>query len=195
MADTRVLVVFGTGTQARGHVTRDDIYPRDKPDLHCRTVLGIRIRASRRAAIAGLYATVQSPNFVAEADIICTYTTSAEPLFDGRLPDRFAPSMPRARSSPRNAKWTTTLSRTRRSWWRRPRRSLRRGHPHSAGQRAYSAGPDRRRSSGADTGTDLGGTAALHAVSSPWASDSRTSRWPAKSFCDTPQSADRTNAR
>jgi ornithine cyclodeaminase/alanine dehydrogenase-like protein (mu-crystallin family) len=89
-ADAHVLVVFGTGTQARGHVTAmTTIRPIDRV-----YVVGRRQQAA--SALAGelrgqgMDARVGSPDVVAEADIICTCTTSTDPVFDGHLLGRFA---------------------------------------------------------------------------------------------------------
>jgi ornithine cyclodeaminase/alanine dehydrogenase-like protein (mu-crystallin family) len=90
MADAHVLVVFGTGAQARGHVTAMTTI---------RQIDRVYIVGRRREAASalvgelrrqGLDAHVGSPDAVVGADIICTCTTSTDPVFDGRLLDRFA---------------------------------------------------------------------------------------------------------
>lgn len=79
------LVLFGAGAQARAHL-----------EAMC-TVRQIRIvwiveRSPEKAAplveyarSMGLHAEVATADAVSEADIVCTCTTSAEPVFDGSL--------------------------------------------------------------------------------------------------------------
>lgn len=64
--DASRLVVFGAGTQGRGHVEA------------MRAVRGIE-------SVTVVTRLKGSPEDVAEADIVCTCTTSASPLFDGSL--------------------------------------------------------------------------------------------------------------
>jgi ornithine cyclodeaminase/alanine dehydrogenase-like protein (mu-crystallin family) len=88
--DAEVLVVFGTGPQAVGHVQA----------LACvRQISRVYIVGSRPAASSelaselrrqGLDAHAGRPETVAEADLVCTCTSSAEPVFDGRLLTPFA---------------------------------------------------------------------------------------------------------
>ncbi|WP_220182958.1 ornithine cyclodeaminase family protein [Sphaerisporangium album] len=84
--DARTLVVFGTGPQARSHV-RAMLGVRQLAEV--RVVSRDRARAARLAAELavehGLTVTPGTPADVAAADIVCTCTDSATPLFDGRL--------------------------------------------------------------------------------------------------------------
>jgi ornithine cyclodeaminase/alanine dehydrogenase-like protein (mu-crystallin family) len=83
--DAEVLVIFGTGIQARGHALA----------MTCvRPVSRVCIVGRQRAAAdalaselrrPGLDARAGEPGSVAGADIVCTCTTSPEPVFDGRL--------------------------------------------------------------------------------------------------------------
>lgn len=83
--DAEVLVIFGTGIQARSHATAMAcIRPIDR-------VYIVGRHPAAAAALAGelrqqgLDARVGEPESVAGADIVCTCTTSPEPVFDGRL--------------------------------------------------------------------------------------------------------------
>ena len=79
------LIVFGAGVQARSHV---------EAMLVVRPIERVTV-VSRSAPAAGalvdavlargLAARVGSPETVSEADLVCTCTTSPEPVFDGRL--------------------------------------------------------------------------------------------------------------
>lgn len=71
--DASRLVVFGAGTQARGHVEA------------MRAVRGIEsvVVVARSEESARALGEPGTPDDVAEADIVCTCTTSATPLFDG----------------------------------------------------------------------------------------------------------------
>jgi ornithine cyclodeaminase len=90
MPDAEVLVVFGTGIQARGHVEA----------MACiRPISRVSIVGSRPAAASGLAGDLREqglnaqpgePESVAGADIVCTCTTSPEPVFDGRLLPEYA---------------------------------------------------------------------------------------------------------
>jgi ornithine cyclodeaminase/alanine dehydrogenase-like protein (mu-crystallin family) len=79
------LVVFGAGVQARAHVeAMRAVRPLERVVVVSRTreraeALAAEIRAS------GLAAEVGAPEAVAEADLVCTCTTSPTPVFDGRL--------------------------------------------------------------------------------------------------------------
>ena len=65
-SDARRLVVFGDGTQGRGHVEA--------------------MRAVREIeSVTVVTRSEGDPGEVAHADIVCTCTTSASPLFDGKL--------------------------------------------------------------------------------------------------------------
>jgi ornithine cyclodeaminase/alanine dehydrogenase-like protein (mu-crystallin family) len=79
------LVIFGAGTQATGHL---DAMLAVRPVDHVTVVSRSRAGADRLAAIAryrGVGAAVGSADAVADADIVCTCTTSSEPVFDGSL--------------------------------------------------------------------------------------------------------------
>jgi ornithine cyclodeaminase len=76
--DARALVVFGAGTQARAHVAA----MRAIRPIETVTIVG-RDPARARALADELGAAVAGPDAVAGADIVCTCTTSAQPLFDG----------------------------------------------------------------------------------------------------------------
>jgi len=83
--DSRTLVLFGAGVQAATHLEgmRTE-RPVDRVWIVSRTEDRARALAVRAAEI-GLAAEVGEPRLVAEADLVCTCTTSAEPLFDGAL--------------------------------------------------------------------------------------------------------------
>jgi ornithine cyclodeaminase len=76
--DARTLVVFGAGTQARAHVAA----MRAIRPIETVTIVG-RDPARARALADELGAAVAGPEAVAGADVICTCTTSAQPLFEG----------------------------------------------------------------------------------------------------------------
>jgi ornithine cyclodeaminase len=82
-ADARRLVLFGAGTQARAHA---DALRAVRPIEHV-AVVG-RDPARARAFVAalresGVAADCAGPEAVRTADVICTCTTAAEPLFAG----------------------------------------------------------------------------------------------------------------
>ncbi len=82
--DAGRLVVFGAGVQARSHV---EAMRAVRPVERVRVVSRTPARASRLVGelrAAGLAAEVGSPADVADADLVCTCTTSAEPVVDGR---------------------------------------------------------------------------------------------------------------
>ena len=81
--DAKKLVIFGAGTQARAHLEAM-VVARQIEEV--RVVSRTRPRAEelvRRATESGLDARVAEADAVADADLICTCTTSALPLFDG----------------------------------------------------------------------------------------------------------------
>jgi ornithine cyclodeaminase/alanine dehydrogenase-like protein (mu-crystallin family) len=83
--DARRLVVFGAGVQATAHL---DAMRAVREVEEVRVVSRGRERAERlvqRASEAGLRAEVAGPDAVAQADLVCTCTTSPDPLFDGAL--------------------------------------------------------------------------------------------------------------
>lgn len=82
-ADASRLVIFGAGVQASAHL---DAMRAVRPVAHVTVVSRSAAPAealAERAASAGLDAVVGDPSAVADADLVCTCTTSAEPLFDG----------------------------------------------------------------------------------------------------------------
>ncbi|HYZ46076.1 MAG TPA: ornithine cyclodeaminase family protein [Actinomycetota bacterium] len=84
-ADASRLVVFGAGVQARSHLEA----MRAVRDIESVTIVSrTRSRAEALALAAhstGLEANVGGPDAVAEADIVCTCTTSDAPLFEGAM--------------------------------------------------------------------------------------------------------------
>jgi ornithine cyclodeaminase/alanine dehydrogenase-like protein (mu-crystallin family) len=83
-ADARHLVIFGAGTQAHAHL---DAMVAVRPVGRVTVVSRTAARAESLAGAArerGLEARLGDPSAVAEADIVCTCTTSDAPLFDGR---------------------------------------------------------------------------------------------------------------
>lgn len=83
--DARRLVLFGAGTQAAAHL---EAMVAERPVERVTVVSRTRARAealAERARALGLEAEVGEPEAVAGADLICTCTTSSQPVFDGRL--------------------------------------------------------------------------------------------------------------
>jgi ornithine cyclodeaminase/alanine dehydrogenase-like protein (mu-crystallin family) len=83
--DASRLVLFGAGTQAWAHL---DVMCAVRPVRQVTVVSRSREPAERLAAHArgqGLDARVGAADAVAEADLVCTCTTSPEPVFDGGL--------------------------------------------------------------------------------------------------------------
>jgi ornithine cyclodeaminase len=79
------LVIFGAGVQARSHL---EAMLAVRPIGHVTVVSRTPERAQalvEMARVAGVDAAVGGVNDVADADIICTCTTSDVPLFDGGL--------------------------------------------------------------------------------------------------------------
>jgi ornithine cyclodeaminase/alanine dehydrogenase-like protein (mu-crystallin family) len=86
--DAHRLVLFGAGAQAHAHLQAlAHVRPVDEVVVVGRTPA--RVDALVQQAIErGLRARAGTPDDVAEADIVCTCTTSPDPVFDGRkLPD------------------------------------------------------------------------------------------------------------
>jgi ornithine cyclodeaminase/alanine dehydrogenase-like protein (mu-crystallin family) len=80
-ADARRLVVFGAGAQAEAHV---EAVAAVRPIDHVTVVGRSRERAEallRRIRSSGLHAELAGPAAVGDADVVCTCTTSAAPLF------------------------------------------------------------------------------------------------------------------
>jgi ornithine cyclodeaminase len=81
--DAHRLVIFGAGVQARAHL---DAMAAVRKLTHVVVVGRTPEHAEalvRHARSMGLVAEVGGPEAVATADIVCTCTTSSEPLFDG----------------------------------------------------------------------------------------------------------------
>jgi ornithine cyclodeaminase/alanine dehydrogenase-like protein (mu-crystallin family) len=85
LPDAERLVVFGAGTTATTHL---EAMRAVRPIRRVRIVSRTRARAEAladRARAAGLDAGVGEPVDVVEADVVCTCTTSPEPVFEGSL--------------------------------------------------------------------------------------------------------------
>jgi ornithine cyclodeaminase/alanine dehydrogenase-like protein (mu-crystallin family) len=79
------LVIFGAGVQASAHL---EAMRAVRPVERVRIVSRTPSRAEAMAASArdsGVDAKVAAPGVVARADLVCTCTTSSEPVFDGAL--------------------------------------------------------------------------------------------------------------
>lgn len=83
--DAHRLVIFGAGVQARAHVAA----MRAVRSIHELVVVSrTHLRAQALAdevEAAGFEARIGGPEAVTQADIVCSCTTAAEPLFDGAL--------------------------------------------------------------------------------------------------------------
>jgi ornithine cyclodeaminase/alanine dehydrogenase-like protein (mu-crystallin family) len=83
--DASRLVVFGTGPQARGHVEAMRLVR----NIGSVGIVGRAPESAERLAAellgSGVDATAVSADAVADADIVCTCTTSRVPVFDGSL--------------------------------------------------------------------------------------------------------------
>ncbi|AZM56505.1 ornithine cyclodeaminase [Streptomyces sp. WAC 01529] len=86
VADTRRLLVFGTGPQAWGHVeaVRTVRPALEHVDVVARNADRVAAFADRCRA-AGLSAAAATPDDVAHADVVCCCTTARTPLFDSAL--------------------------------------------------------------------------------------------------------------
>jgi ornithine cyclodeaminase len=83
--DARRLVLFGAGVQAEAHLeAMRAVRPLDEVVVVSRSP-DKAARLAAAATAAGLAGRVGSPDDVATADIVCTCTTSAVSVFDGRL--------------------------------------------------------------------------------------------------------------
>jgi ornithine cyclodeaminase len=84
-SDAHRLVLFGAGVQARSHLdAMRAVRPIDDVVVVSRTPASAAALADRATA-SGVRARVGEPADVASADLVCTCTTSAVPLFDGSL--------------------------------------------------------------------------------------------------------------
>jgi ornithine cyclodeaminase len=82
-SDAGRLVLFGAGVQATAHLeAMTAVRPVERVWVVSRTLERTE-RLAARAAEAGLRAATATPDVVQEADLICTCTTSAGPVFDG----------------------------------------------------------------------------------------------------------------
>jgi len=84
-AAARSLVIFGAGTQGNSHL---DAMAAARPIESVTVVSRTREPAEAlavRARAMGLDGRVGDPSAVSSADIVCTCTTSSDPLFDGSL--------------------------------------------------------------------------------------------------------------
>jgi ornithine cyclodeaminase/alanine dehydrogenase-like protein (mu-crystallin family) len=82
--EARRLVLFGAGVQARAHLeAMTAVRPVDDVVVVSRSE-GPATALADRAGAMGLRSSVGTPEAVAEADLVCTCTTSAVPVFDGR---------------------------------------------------------------------------------------------------------------
>ncbi len=90
MPGAEALVVFGTGIQARGHVTAmASVRPIRRVSIVSRQPAAASALAGELRG-QGLDARAEGREAVAEADIVCTCTASPVPVFDGRLLGPFA---------------------------------------------------------------------------------------------------------
>lgn len=81
--DARRLVLFGAGVQARSHLgSMLAVRPIEHVTVVSRSA-GPAHALAEAARAAGCEARVGGPEAVAEADVVCTCTTSADPLFEG----------------------------------------------------------------------------------------------------------------
>ncbi|MGH2692878.1 MAG: ornithine cyclodeaminase family protein [Actinomycetota bacterium] len=81
----RTLVIFGAGTQANAHlVAMAAVREIGSVRVVSRSLIPAQELAAR-AGDLGMDAAVAGPEVVAEADIVCTCTTSAQPVLDGSL--------------------------------------------------------------------------------------------------------------
>jgi ornithine cyclodeaminase/alanine dehydrogenase-like protein (mu-crystallin family) len=79
------LVLFGAGIQAHAHLeAMVAVLPISTVTVVSRTIERAE-RLAERAGSMGLDARIGEPDAVADADIVCTCTTSPDPVFDGSL--------------------------------------------------------------------------------------------------------------
>lgn len=83
--DAANLVLFGAGTQARSHLeAMMTVRPVEVVTVVSRTA-GSADELAKRARDLGLDASAGTADAVAQADLVCTCTTSGKPVFDGEL--------------------------------------------------------------------------------------------------------------
>jgi alanine dehydrogenase len=84
--ESRHLVVFGAGAQAAAHVdAMRATLPVDRVTIVASSVGSARGGALVRELLAdGIQAAIGRPSAIAEADVVCTCTTSTDPVFDDR---------------------------------------------------------------------------------------------------------------
>jgi ornithine cyclodeaminase len=82
--DARVLGVFGTGRLARAHLQVLPLVRRFERALVCgKEAVSSRSFAQEMSAMTGIKVETAEPRTCAESDVVCTCTTSPEPVFDG----------------------------------------------------------------------------------------------------------------
>ena len=82
--DAARLVIFGAGVQATAHLeAMRAVRPVERVVIVSRSA-GPAEALAERARAAGIASSLGRADAVADADLVCTCTTSAEPLFDGR---------------------------------------------------------------------------------------------------------------
>ena len=197
-ADAARLVLFGAGVQARAHleamcavrpVSELVVVSRSLPAAESLVEDGLG---------RGLAARVGDPDAVADADLICTCTTSEDPVFDGSLlrPGVHVNAVGSHRPDARELD-TETIRRGRvvvETTGRRARRGRRAGDPdrrrrarcRRRGCRSRRDGPGRCPS---------GGPRRTSPSSRAWGWRSRTSRSPARSSTPPPRELRRTTPR
>ncbi len=80
------LVIFGAGPQAHAHLlAMRALFDLRHVSIVSRTRAAAEVLAARAREELGLAAVVADPTAVTTADLICTCTTSATPVFDGAL--------------------------------------------------------------------------------------------------------------
>lgn len=85
LAEASRLVVFGAGVQARSHVeAMRAVRPVERVTVVSRSVPAAEALVDELVA-GGLDAAVGGPDAVADADLVCTCTTSSVPVFEGML--------------------------------------------------------------------------------------------------------------
>lgn len=85
LPDASRLVVFGAGVQARSHVeAMCAVRPVERVTVVSRSAAAAEALVDELAA-GGLDVALGGPEAVADADLVCTCTTSSVPVFEGRL--------------------------------------------------------------------------------------------------------------